>query len=48
MEEQMAWTNAPLLVHHGTVEAHATNIQNYGIDLNRCRPNHDFLRGFYL
>lgn len=41
------WTNQPLVLYHGTLQRHATNIQNSGIDLRYCDPDTDFGRGFY-
>jgi Protein of unknown function (DUF3990) len=44
----MVWTNAPLVVYHGTDENAAGNILRYGIRLAACLPGSDFGRGFYV
>ena len=44
----MPWTNAPLVVYHGTDEDAAVRIQAVGIDLAVCRLRADFGRGFYV
>lgn len=44
----MAWTNAPLVVYHGTDENSALHIARNGISLAACRPLADFGRGFYV
>jgi hypothetical protein len=44
----MAWTNAALVVYHGTDEHSAANIRRNGIDLTACRRIADFGRGFYV
>jgi hypothetical protein len=41
------WTNAPLVLFHGTTRTYAENVETTGVDLTRCRDNTDFGRGFY-
>lgn len=36
------------VLYHGCTRNDATAIQANGIDLNRCRPDADFGRGFYM
>jgi hypothetical protein len=44
----MAWTNSDLVLYHGTVDFHAVDIRNNGIDLGRSARRGDFSRGFYM
>jgi hypothetical protein len=41
------WTNAPIVLFHGTTLASAKNILRVGIDLSLCDGSSDFGRGFY-
>lgn len=41
-------TASTCVLYHGCTEQDADNIENYGIDLSRCRPDADFGKGFYL
>jgi hypothetical protein len=44
----MVWTNAPLVVYHGTDENSAGNILRSGVNLAACAPGSDFGHGFYV
>jgi len=44
----MVWTNAPLVVYHGTDDNAARDIVQNGIRLDLCGPAADFGRGFYI
>jgi hypothetical protein len=44
----MVWRNGPLALYHGTVGAHASDIEANGENLATARPGRDFGRGFYL
>jgi hypothetical protein len=44
----MAWTNAPTVVYHGTIEPSAFDIASTGIDIRKCKPINDFGLGFYV
>jgi len=46
-ERWMVWRNDPLTLYHGTVGAHATDIETNGIDIIKCRIRRDFGQGFY-
>src|SRR5258708_7025957 len=43
----MVWRNDPLVLYHGTVGLHATDLESNGPDLIKCRLKRDFGRGFY-
>jgi hypothetical protein len=43
----MVWRNDPLTLYHGTVDVHATDLENGRPDLAKCRLRRDFGRGFY-
>jgi hypothetical protein len=43
----MAWTNAPAVVYHGTIQPSANDIR-VAIDLTKCKPVNDFGQGFYV
>ena len=45
----MTWPPArPRSLFHGTLHHHATALQSGPVNLNLCRPDSDFGRGFYL
>lgn len=43
----MVWRNDPLILYHGTLDGHATDLENGKPDLTKCRARRDFGRGFY-
>ena len=50
---EVAWSNQPLILYHGTDDVSAVNIMKaispyrHGINLSRCKSNADFGPGFY-
>lgn len=41
------WTNQPIRLYHGTTEAHARQITEWGVQIANGRTRTDFGRGFY-
>ena len=45
----MAWNNQPMVLHHGTSETFARQINTGGVALASCKAlDRDFGKGFYL